>query len=278
MDVTADLTPATEAIRARADAATPGPWQVYDAHDGDGSAPLWAVANTAYFADDGDADPFQAPVHYGCREDAEFIAHARDDVPALLELLAERGATIAQLRESNAHLIKNAETLADEIVHASATIAQLEKRLADEEWRHSQTIRHRDEAEDIVDRLTAAIERLLGLEFGERSNLNEPSHNAIEALRLAPTWPDWRGQVAQLTAERDQLAAEYDRAVAAIIVAHERAVDGSTVDDILDGYWTGDDHSQTVDDYIADGRIQPDPWRWADTREASGTTAGGEQR
>jgi hypothetical protein len=112
------------------------------------------------------------------------------------------------------------------------------------------------------------------------------STNAVEtALRLAHPQPGdaatWQAahdrQVAAkealvvLLAEKDaeiaKLTADLDRATAAIIVAHAHVVDGTLADDILNGYWEGEDHSQTVDDYIADGRIQPDPWRWADRQD-----------
>ena len=64
-------------IEARANAATPGPWEA------DGSAHVLTAGNTATFvARCADPDGSDAGV-----PDAEFIAHARTDVPALLDAL-----------------------------------------------------------------------------------------------------------------------------------------------------------------------------------------------
>jgi len=93
-----------DAIQARIDAATEGPWCFY----GDD---LWrgtAEALAAYDANpnpdedlwpyaDGNGHLFHGdPVRPA---DAEFIAHARTDVPALLAALAERDAAIGRVRE-----------------------------------------------------------------------------------------------------------------------------------------------------------------------------------
>lgn len=72
-------TEALEAIRKRAEAATEGPWEIeesrYEAH--------WNVGHPADF--------FSASL---CPEnDAEFIAHSREDIPALL-------AEVVRLREA----------------------------------------------------------------------------------------------------------------------------------------------------------------------------------
>lgn len=66
-----------DALRARANAATDGPWERY----GDGSHEVYCAANfedTAYEPPD---------VTYGSDRpaDAEFIAHARTDVPELID-------------------------------------------------------------------------------------------------------------------------------------------------------------------------------------------------
>lgn len=74
-------------IEQRANAATPGPWRIvrdqtdgfygeeaYDIHAGDGST----VAQGGTLEDGG-------PSVGACyHEDAEFIAHAREDIPALI--------------------------------------------------------------------------------------------------------------------------------------------------------------------------------------------------
>jgi hypothetical protein len=88
------------AIAARAAAATPGPWIV----DG----------NTVHVGDEyGDDFRYIVPIddmrpHHPRAEDAEFIAHARADIPALL-------ATIAALRLLCSDVIDRVADLADKV-------------------------------------------------------------------------------------------------------------------------------------------------------------------
>jgi hypothetical protein len=79
-------------IQARAQAATPGPWttdgwEIYQGAEEDSPNLLTWVGETCR-ADDYD----------GSRRDAEFIAHARTDVPALLDELKQARAAIARVR------------------------------------------------------------------------------------------------------------------------------------------------------------------------------------
>lgn len=85
------------AIRDRANNATDGPWTAYDAPDHEEFARVWFVANAAFLNEDYDADALQAVFEYGGRQDAEFIAASRDDVPWLLDQLAAKDAEIADL-------------------------------------------------------------------------------------------------------------------------------------------------------------------------------------
>lgn len=98
-----------DAIKARLNATAPGPWEVYNPNGSDHGA-LWSVANDGYHnpTESGD-DAFGLYLDCGGIEDAEFIAHAREDVPALL-------AEIARLKAANANLINNANVLAGELV------------------------------------------------------------------------------------------------------------------------------------------------------------------
>jgi len=98
-----------EAIEAREAAATPGPWVCWDEAIMSTAKPqceaecvLWADANSG--TDGG-------RIFYTRDEDAEFIAHARQDVPALLaevkrlkaeaeRLTRERDAAVGDLRAS----------------------------------------------------------------------------------------------------------------------------------------------------------------------------------
>lgn len=120
-------------IAAREAAATPGPWGVYD----DGTARLDIVAGleetgAGYTGRREIAQTVESPmdndpshVSWGededdaqCRADGVFIAHAREDVPALLAEVArlranyaEAVATVARLEQKRAELerIANAE-------------------------------------------------------------------------------------------------------------------------------------------------------------------------
>lgn len=77
-------------IRARLGAATEGPWAV--------AGRSWEIVQPA--EDDPDRfDIMDLPIANAQerRSDAEFIAHARTDIPWLLDLVAQHEATIYQL-------------------------------------------------------------------------------------------------------------------------------------------------------------------------------------
>lgn len=93
--IAASQTPATdservEQIRARVEAATPGPWWV-QTHDSRNHPFLAAVHTTA--------EPMvtEVAMAYGVA-DGEFVAHAPEDVRYLLARLAEQAATIERVR------------------------------------------------------------------------------------------------------------------------------------------------------------------------------------
>ena len=90
-----------DAIKARCEAATPGPWAV--AGKGVGAADddrrPWIIAP------DGEADPWwvamfetEVPNSDFGLENAEFAAHARTDVPALVAEVERLGAENGELR------------------------------------------------------------------------------------------------------------------------------------------------------------------------------------
>lgn len=101
------MPPDHEAIRARADAATPGPWKAerrcvafarmcppdknregtYPAPYGFSVSGEWVPAAGHLPVDEADGT-------------AEFIAHAREDIPALLAEIAAKDARIAELTET----------------------------------------------------------------------------------------------------------------------------------------------------------------------------------
>ncbi|MED3650001.1 hypothetical protein [Heyndrickxia sporothermodurans] len=73
-----------EAIRKRAEAATEGPWELDEDDFG-----LWNRNGRNYIGSIGKSM---------ADSDAEFIAHAREDVPALLSLVAQQRAEVERLR------------------------------------------------------------------------------------------------------------------------------------------------------------------------------------
>ena len=86
----ADQTPATERveqIRARVDAATSGPWAV-DALQG---GRVDSIVSTTL------GDLRWVEVARSVDADTAFIAHSRDDIPWLLNQLAEQAATIERV-------------------------------------------------------------------------------------------------------------------------------------------------------------------------------------
>jgi hypothetical protein len=96
-----------DAIKARAEAATSPPWGAGNKAI-DGLLPWELVISKTYPMVELDSS------EQGGR-DAEFIAHARQDVPDLL-------SEVGRLREANANLIRNAEILADEIVSGTRPV------------------------------------------------------------------------------------------------------------------------------------------------------------
>ena len=78
-----------EAIQSRADKATPGPWANY------GDLTHEVYPKNANEDDEPDNIAFEVPR----LADAEFIANARTDIPALLAIVREQAATIAAVRD-----------------------------------------------------------------------------------------------------------------------------------------------------------------------------------
>lgn len=80
-----DLTDLT-AIRQRAEAATPGPWTAAEWFGSDEGG--WAAIGPHHTTDIDDVEFADEPdgiVHARAKLDADFIAHARDDIPYLLD-------------------------------------------------------------------------------------------------------------------------------------------------------------------------------------------------
>ena len=66
------------------------------------------------------------------------------------------------------------------------SLADAEARFADEERGHTQTIKERDHAEEMADKLADALATLLGVEIGEHSSGNCPWTAALEAFEERP--------------------------------------------------------------------------------------------
>ena len=106
-------------IRERAEAATPGPWSWLWLHAAGfvaqcdlpphdiTSRDIWLGSETPLIADD---------VSDG---DGSFIAHARQDIPFLLDQIAERDARIERQGESIDNLAEEIQALRDDAEEAS---------------------------------------------------------------------------------------------------------------------------------------------------------------
>lgn len=131
-------------IRARLEAACPGPWRKYNSNEGSVDyGPLWAVANDAYHNPPADDDtPWIAvDVHTGLEADADFIAHARDDSPLLLaevEHLRARLDTVHEMLaidEFDQDSCTTLETTVDYAVRQYLLVCDSEAKASDENRR-----------------------------------------------------------------------------------------------------------------------------------------------
>jgi hypothetical protein len=148
-------------IRARVEKATPGPWEPVP----DGCA---ACTETEW-----DVDPLEIGCHgmFAHFIDADFIAHAREDIPYLLSLLAERDAEIARLRQefwesqqANGQMAYRWANAADELSTLQAAVREWKE--ADDAWDALPSMINDDEAEhanQVIARCAVAEERLRAL-------------------------------------------------------------------------------------------------------------------
>jgi hypothetical protein len=133
-----------DAIEARAEAATPGPWttdgwEIYQG-TGDGAPDLMRWVGETCRADDYD----------GSRADAAFIAHAREDVPAMAAEIRRLRAELAEART------KTMVTEADEIVahcpdHGSRDTVWINCYCADDLRRRAVTLPAPEETHVVAD-------------------------------------------------------------------------------------------------------------------------------
>lgn len=114
-------------IRAREAAASNGPWNAYRLRDG--SVVIFGLGRLWNRLDGGGVEErpdtlFEA--HDGTPEDAEFIAHAREDVPALLDLAEEQAREIERLLSERHSTNEALDDAVQAIAAKDARIAELE--------------------------------------------------------------------------------------------------------------------------------------------------------
>jgi len=90
--------PDLDAIEQRAKAATPGPWAVWHDLDRQGFKTVGDAHSYQEILDSGETEECNPTAHVYTDEDAEFIAHARTDVPALLARGRELEAGVRSAR------------------------------------------------------------------------------------------------------------------------------------------------------------------------------------
>ncbi len=138
------------AAKARAEAASPGPWRSDDDHR--------SIRNPFGV----DVVSSESGTPYGIRrdEDREFIAHAREDIPALLKELAKQYAQIVGLQADHYDTLKElGEALADrdagdtEIAACERRIEELRRYLGAANADADQLQGERDQARAEVDKL-----------------------------------------------------------------------------------------------------------------------------
>jgi hypothetical protein len=100
-------------IEARANAALPGPWQIrcldykgkmdHFTYDKDGKQIFKPAFEVDYTDENGERDSIETLGDYECgaleKPNAEFIAHARTDVPRLIAEVRETRAALKQARQ-----------------------------------------------------------------------------------------------------------------------------------------------------------------------------------
>lgn len=110
------------AIKARAEAATPGPWSY--------RPEILGLPNTTVMAENGQVG-YVAVGHF-LSPDAEFIAHAREDIPALLAALEEAEREVAKITENRNEWAHRAMNIKHALGRAERRIAAVEAAIANQ--------------------------------------------------------------------------------------------------------------------------------------------------
>jgi len=141
------------AIRARCEAATPGPWKVVKASRlTDRWGAVWGHVGveTDFQCNRSDQAIFYSQGHCS-PANAAFIAHAREDIPALLAALDARDAEIARLKKELKSIAKSAKLNSDPGSAHSCQISFGEL-LSSFRWiaRHAEIVLEGGTIEDVV--------------------------------------------------------------------------------------------------------------------------------
>jgi hypothetical protein len=115
-----------DAIKARAEVATPGPWEE------DGSE-IYVVGSRAWVAESCHLAEYGVTAHGDL--DAEFIAHARTDVPALVAEVERLRADLAGVGRMAREDYARAEQAEQALVAAQAEMEQLRATALAASWR-----------------------------------------------------------------------------------------------------------------------------------------------
>lgn len=101
-----EILAALDAIRERADAATPGPW--FEQYDYDGGRTICQMRSTDTLFCVNRACHVKGNPWEKTKENGEFIAHARSDIPALDDCLRIAVAALRVVPDDPDHLARQA--------------------------------------------------------------------------------------------------------------------------------------------------------------------------
>lgn len=192
-----------DAIQARVKAASPLPWvtvprsckdhgDYYDLHGGPASddPAVWWLNEIATHQDGDEGVPLDTA-------DAEFIVHAREDIPALFAEIARLNGELTEAREK----VRICE-------QQTARIDREQQRLGEEQLKQIDrdlcgVIDERDSREALLDRFAAAVapEEVIG----EHSSGNCPWENALDLITPAAEVDALRQENQRLRKENDDL-------------------------------------------------------------------------
>ncbi len=202
-----------DAIRAREQAATPGPWTGPEYDDSPGDAGWWINGGGTHGSAYEHAVAVALPYNPRGGDDAEFIVHAREDVLALLAEVARLTAPLGDWDDDALPLTKAAasveltlrltlpgqkatfEQIAADVLASVLPPYRAEIRRLRHEW--DQHAAANNEAVDELDALQSAVTRVTGNRDGDLTDVE-----ALDDLykRLVETSEHW--EAARIEADR----------------------------------------------------------------------------